>query len=99
MWAGAPGPGDFTWLLDQRLGLNKEEIQREGKQMKGIAGSLKAAAGKGYSSEAAHMLLESCFKFLQAAGLQEEESNTLKREHGQHVRVKRAEECALVPFL
>ena len=66
------------WLLEPRPGLSKEEIQKEGKTFKNIAGSLKAGAGREYSPEAAHMLLESCFKFMQAAALQQEDSNTLK---------------------
>ena len=86
------GVVDLAWLLDQRTGLNKDEIQNEGRQLKKIYTSLKVAAGKAYSPEAAHMLLESCFKFLQAAAIQEEECNTLKKEHAHHVRVKRAEE-------
>lgn len=83
---------DLTWLLDQRTGLKKDDIQLEGREMKRISSTLKAAAGKAYSPEAAHMMLESCFKFLQAAAIQEEECNTLKKEHGHHIRVKRAEE-------
>ena len=83
---------DLTWLLEERKGLRKNDIQDEGREMKKISSTLKAAAGKAYSPEAAHMLLESCFKFLQAAAIQEEECNTLKKEHGHHVRVKRAEE-------
>ncbi len=84
------GLGDFLWLLEPRPGLNKDDVQRDGKQFKKISERLRAS--KEYSPEGAHMLLESCFKFMQAAAMQQDDSNTLKRECGQHVRVKRAEE-------